>query len=89
MPDCEIGKLGHASKAAGASDLATNKSRMAELVLSPMQRNRTLPQENIWSSTRAPIYREIDAKKPQQSPPDFTVTFAEDKNGFSMVARMS
>jgi hypothetical protein len=53
MPDCEIGKLGNASKATGDSDLATKKSRMAELVLSLIQRNRTLPQENIWSSTRA------------------------------------
>jgi hypothetical protein len=36
-----------------------------------------------------PIYHKIDTKKLQQGPPDVTVTFTEDKNGFSMVARVA
>jgi hypothetical protein len=89
MPDCEIGKLGDASKVAGDSDIATKKSRMAELVLSPIQRNRILPQENIWSSTRVlPSITRL-TQKLERSPSDFTVTFTENKNGFSTVARLA
>jgi hypothetical protein len=61
---------------------------MAELVLSPIQRNRTLPQENIWSSRRVlPSITRLTQKL--ESPSDFTVTFTENKNGFPTVARLA
>jgi hypothetical protein len=45
--------------------------------------------EHLVIDEGSPIYNEIDTKKLEQSPPDFTVTFTEDKNGFSTVARVA
>jgi hypothetical protein len=45
--------------------------------------------EHLVIDKGSPIYNEIDTKKLEQNPPDFTVTFTENKNGFSAVARLA
>jgi hypothetical protein len=68
MPDCEIGNLGGASKVTGDSDIATKKSRMAELVLmSNSAKSDSASGEHLVIDKGSSIYNEIDTMKLEQN----------------------
>lgn len=54
---------------------------LADLVSNSKSGNLDSPAEQILD-TGAPVYKAVGVKKLEQSPPSFTVTFTEDKNGF-------
>jgi len=90
MPDCEIGKLGNAIE--GYRRLRSCYEEESDGRVGPQSnaaKSDAASGEHLVIDKGSPIYNEIDTKKLEQSPPDFTVTFTEDKSGFFMVPRVA